>query len=96
MKREFICKEVGDLTDCIFCKIVKKEIPSEIDSKDDDVLAFRDIKPAAPVHILIIPKHHVASLVDLAEEDKEIMGHSHVYRVKLARDLGIGDSLGLL
>jgi len=84
-------EEVGDLTDCLFCKIANKELPSEIVYEDDDVLAFRDIKPQAPVHVLIIPKRHIASLSDLTEDDKDAMGHLMFVASKLAGDLGIGE-----
>lgn len=82
---------MGDLTDCLFCKIIKRELPSEIVYEDDDVLAFRDIKPQAPVHVLIIPKRHIASLDDLTEEDENAMGRAMLVASKLARDLGISE-----
>lgn len=84
-------EEVGDLSDCLFCKIVKKELPSEIVYEDDEVLAFRDIKPQAPVHVLIIPKRHIASLADLTEEDGDAMGRVMLVASKLARDSGISE-----
>ena len=77
------------MTDCLFCKIVNKELPSEIVYEDDDVLAFRDIKPQAPVHILIIPKRHIETLADLTEDDEDIIGHAMFVASRLARDLGI-------
>lgn len=61
------------MEDCIFCKIVKKEIPSEIVYENDDVIAFKDINPEAPVHILVVPKKHIESLVKLENEDYEII-----------------------
>ncbi|NLA06121.1 MAG: histidine triad nucleotide-binding protein [Firmicutes bacterium] len=79
------------MTDCLFCKIANKELPSEIVYEDDDVLAFRDINPQAPVHVLIIPKRHIASLSDLTEDDKDAMGHLMFVASKLADDLGIGE-----
>ncbi len=57
------------MNDCIFCKIIEKEIPSQIVYEDDEILAFKDINPQAPVHILVIPKKHVKSLLELREED---------------------------
>ena len=84
-------EEVGDLSDCLFCKIVKKELPSEIVYEDDEVLAFRDVKPQAPVHVLIIPKRHIASLADLTEEDGDAMGRVMLVASKLARDLEISE-----
>ncbi len=62
------------MTDCIFCKIVSGDIPADIVYQDDDVLAFRDLNPQAPVHILVIPKKHIATLNDLQPEDTEVMG----------------------
>lgn len=61
------------MDNCIFCKIVRKEIPSEIVYEDDDVLVFKDINPVAPIHLLAIPKKHVKSLIELEEEDKELV-----------------------
>ena len=63
--------------DCIFCKIINGEIPSEKVYEDEYVLAFKDIQPAAPVHILIIPKKHIDSLIDLREEDKDYIWRIH-------------------
>lgn len=60
--------------DCLFCKIVNKEIPSKIVYEDDDVLAFRDINPKAPIHILVIPKKHIDSVMDIKTEDTELLG----------------------
>lgn len=61
--------------DCIFCKIVNGEIPSQKVYEDDLVLAFKDINPCAPVHILVIPKKHIASAVALTEEDDKLIAH---------------------
>ena len=55
--------------DCVFCKIVKGEIPSEKVYEDDEILAFKDINPAAPIHVLIIPKKHIATLLEISDED---------------------------
>ena len=61
------------MEDCIFCKIVNKEIPSQIVYEDEDVLAFNDINPIAPVHILVIPKKHIKSLIELEKEDEALI-----------------------
>ena len=61
--------------DCIFCKIAQKEIPSAIVYEDESVVAFKDLEPQAPVHVLIIPKKHIASMLALTAEDKEVMAH---------------------
>ena len=74
---------------CIFCKIIKKEIPADIVFEDETVIAFRDIKPIAPVHIVIIPKKHIVSIVDIKEEDVVLMGKLIMTAKKIADDLKI-------
>lgn len=59
---------------CLFCKIVERQIPAKIAHEDEDTLAFHDINPVAPTHVLVIPKKHVASLTDAAEEDQALLG----------------------
>lgn len=61
--------------DCLFCKIIKKEIPADIVYEDEKILAFNDINPQAPKHILIIPKIHIAKLEDVKDEDQKILGY---------------------
>lgn len=77
--------------DCIFCKIIAKEIPAEILYSDERVTAFRDIEPAAPVHILIIPNKHIPSINEIKEEDKNLIGHLHIVAQKLAKEEGIAE-----
>ncbi|MTI81482.1 MAG: histidine triad nucleotide-binding protein [Firmicutes bacterium] len=77
------------MSDCIFCKIVNKELPAEIVYEDDHVLAFKDINPEAPTHILLIPKKHISTLLDLQPEDSDIMGHIIITAQKLAKDMGL-------
>ena len=60
--------------ECLFCKIVRKKVPAEIVHEDDDVIAFRDIAPQAPTHILVIPKKHIESVDDLTPEDDALVG----------------------
>lgn len=67
------------MEDCIFCKIVKGEIPSTKVYEDENVYAFNDINPAAPIHVLVIPKKHIASLADMEEVDQKII--SKIYKV---------------
>ena len=62
------------MEDCLFCKIVKGEIPSTKVYEDDEILAFRDINPVAPVHVLVIPKKHIKSLINLEENDELLIG----------------------
>jgi len=61
--------------DCLFCKIINKEIPAEVVYEDDQVLAFKDINPQAPFHCLIIPRKHIATLNDIADDERELVGH---------------------
>lgn len=77
--------------DCIFCKIIAKEIPSAIVYEDEDILAFKDINPAAPVHILIIPKKHIPTITDITEDDIALIGRIHLAAGKIAREQGIFD-----
>lgn len=77
--------------DCLFCKIVRKEIPAEIVYEDEDVLAFKDIHPLAPVHVLIIPKKHIASVDDLKDMDAELAGKMILAGRRIARDLAISE-----
>ena len=74
---------------CIFCKIVAREIPAKIVYEDSEILAFSDIHPVAPVHILIIPKEHIESVNDLKDTDKELMGKIILVAKKIAEDLKI-------
>ena len=79
------------MTDCIFCKIAKGELSSDIIYEDDKVLAFRDLDPQAPVHILIIPKEHIESSNFIDEDNSNIIAHIFVVINKLAKKLGIAD-----
>ncbi len=67
------------MEECIFCKIINKEIPSTIEYEDDEIIAFKDIAPVAPIHILVIPKKHIKSLVELEQEDEALIGK--IYRI---------------
>ncbi len=79
------------MEDCIFCKIINKEVPSTIVYEDEDVIAFKDIHPVTPVHILVIPKKHISSLVDLKEEDEAVIGKIYTVINKIAKQEGILD-----
>jgi len=76
--------------DCIFCKIVSGTIPSKKIFEDDHLLAFHDIRPAAPVHFLIIPKKHIATLADCEADHLEVLGRMMAMAPRLARELGCG------
>jgi histidine triad (HIT) family protein len=79
------------MTDCLFCKMVRGEISPDIVYEDDDVLAFRDIHPQAPVHVLVVPKQHIATLDDLAPDDAALAGKLVLTAQAIARDLGFQD-----
>lgn len=80
------------MSDCIFCRIANKEAPSEIVYEDEQVIAFKDINPVAPVHILIIPKKHIPDMTAVTEDDVELIGAIHLAAVKIAEQMGIADS----
>ncbi len=77
--------------DCIFCKIAKKEIPAELLYEDELVVAFKDIKPIVPVHILVIPKEHIESIADLKEQQEVLSGRLVMVAKKLAEKLDIAE-----
>ena len=77
------------MSDCLFCKIVNGDIPSKIVYEDDSVLAFEDINPQAPVHILIIPKIHIATANDIAAEHAAVVGNMFVAAKTIAEKLSI-------
>ena len=74
------------MKDCLFCKIVKGEVPSNKVYEDDEILAFYDIDPAAPIHILVIPKKHITSLAHLEKEDEMLIGKIYGVINKIAED----------
>src|SRR5436309_11218564 len=77
------------MAECLFCKIVARDIPASIVYEDDRVLAFNDINPQAPTHMLIVPKQHIASLNDLQPHDDGIVGELVRRAAAIARDRGI-------
>lgn len=76
------------MEDCIFCKIIKGEIPSNKVYEDDEILAFHDINPAAPIHILVIPKKHISMLTDVKKEDEALIGRIYTTINKIAEKEG--------
>jgi len=80
------------MTDCLFCRLINKEIPSKLVYEDEKVLAFEDIKPQAPAHILIIPKKHLASLKEADENDQNLLGYLLLTARKIAQDKGLAES----
>ena len=80
------------MEDCLFCKIIKGEIPSTKVYEDEDILAFNDINPAAPIHILVIPKKHIESLAHMQKEDEAIVGKIYGVINKIAEEKGFKDN----
>ena len=80
------------MENCLFCKIATGAIPSKIAYQDEDVVAFEDINPQAPKHILLIPRQHIASIADLTLNDGPILAKLFITAQKLAHDMGIDES----
>ncbi len=79
------------MSDCIFCKIAAREIGSAVIYEDEEFLAFRDINPVAPTHVLLIPKKHLSSLLDVPEQDAHLMGRMLTLAAKLAGQLDLAE-----
>ncbi|MDP2663875.1 MAG: histidine triad nucleotide-binding protein [bacterium] len=79
------------LSDCIFCKIAKKELPADIVYESDRIVAFKDIKPVMPVHVLVIPKSHIPSVDNLEDKDRELLGELFLVASKIAREQGVAE-----
>ena len=84
------------MTGCLFCKIIAGEIPADIVYEDDEIMAFRDIAPVAPQHILIIPKKHITGPSSITEEDEQLIGRLMRMAGKVAADNGVGDAYRLV
>lgn len=80
------------MSDCLFCKIVAGDIPADKVYEDQEVLAFRDIRPQAPIHVLVIPKRHIATINDLTPEDAGLVGRLYLTAKQIAADLGVAES----
>ena len=84
------------MSDDLFIKIINREIPADIIYETDEVLAFRDINPQAPVHVLVIPKKGIPRLVDAQPEDQDLLGHLMLAAGKVAEQLGVADAFRLV
>ncbi len=80
------------MSDCIFCRIVRREIPAKVVFEDSQVLAFDDIHPQAPIHTLVIPKKHLASSAEAQPDDNFLLGHLLRVGSQIARDKGVAES----
>lgn len=79
------------MADCLFCKIAAKQIPSALVHEDDDVVAFRDINPQAPLHLLVVPRRHIATLNDVTRDDEALVGRMLAAAAALAGAHGYAD-----
>ncbi len=79
------------MTDCLFCRILRNEIPAKKIYEDEHTFAFEDINPQAPTHVLIIPKRHIRGLKEATPEDAELIGRCHLAAAHIARQRGIED-----
>lgn len=77
--------------ECIFCRIAEKKLPSKILYEDQISLAFEDINPQAPVHVLVIPKKHISTVLELKKEDQELIGHLFLVASRIATEKGIAE-----
>jgi histidine triad (HIT) family protein len=77
------------MADCLFCRIIRGEIPTKKIYEDERVLAFNDINPQAPMHVLIIPKKHIVGLKEATSEDAELIGYCHLLAAKIAHERGM-------
>ena len=80
------------MSDCLFCKIINGEIPSDKVFENDDIYAFRDVNPVAPLHVLIIPKKHISSINEVETEDAELMGKLFLAAKQIAANEGYTDA----
>lgn len=79
------------MTDCIFCKIVSGDIPAEKVFENDSVVAFQDLNPQAPVHVLVIPKKHISTINDLQSQDAALVGEMYLAAKQIASDKGLSE-----
>lgn len=78
--------------DCLFCKIIEKKVPADIVFENKDLIVFKDIKPKAPVHLLIVPKKHIASINDISIEEKDLVGEIFLTAQRIAQENNIKNS----
>jgi histidine triad (HIT) family protein len=77
--------------DCIFCKIANREIPATLAYEDETAVAFADLNPQAPVHVLVVPRKHIPSLAEIGDSDADLLGHLCLVTAKLAKQAGLAD-----
>ena len=79
------------MEECIFCRIAKHEIPAEIVYEDEELVAFKDVNPAAPVHILVIPKRHVPAVMSVTDGDRELIGNIFLVIQRLVQEMSVAE-----
>jgi histidine triad (HIT) family protein len=79
------------MTTCIFCKIANGDIPAEVVYEDDQVMAFRDLNPQAPLHVLVIPRKHISTINDITSEDAELLGRLYLAAREVAKEAGLAE-----
>lgn len=80
------------MVDCIFCKIIEKKLPADVVFEDEEVMVFKDIKPKAPIHFLIVPRKHIASVNEIEEKDKDVIAMLLLAAKKIAEKNNLKDS----
>lgn len=80
------------MLDCLFCRLIKGEVKSKAIYEDDEIFAFEDINPQAPIHFLIIPKKHIAGITQLREEDGELVGKIHLVARRMAKKYSLSEN----
>ena len=84
------------MSDCIFCRIARGDLPAQLVHQDDDLVAFRDLAPQAPWHLLLVPRRHLAALGDAQDDDAALLGRLLATAARLAREHGYGDAFRLV
>jgi histidine triad (HIT) family protein len=79
------------MSDCLFCKISNGQIPAKIVYQDDRAIAFEDIHPEAPTHVIIIPRKHISTILDIADEDQDVMGYLYLVAKRIAFDRSLAE-----
>jgi histidine triad (HIT) family protein len=79
------------MSDCLFCKISDNQIPAKIVFQDDKAMAFEDIHPESPIHVIIIPRKHISTILDITDEDQDIMGYLYLVAKRIAIDKSLAE-----
>jgi len=91
-KNNWVCGEMVAMEDCLFCKIVNHVLPAKLVVENDEVIAFEDINPQAPTHILVVPRKHIGTLNDVTAEDRSLLGGVVLAAIEIANDRRISSS----